>query len=160
MPEALETLQQIATASDSSMLNPLYKDAEGPSLAFLTDLLTQPFGRAWWLHREHHPLGAVWYQCHSGCAEIIDLRVKGDERRAGVATRLLRASFEALDDVDKVTLEVRAGNTAARALYERIGFQTVGHRAEYYSTSQGREDALLMSVLLHETRSAAFGSER
>ena len=110
MPEALETLQQIATASDSTMLNPLYHDTEGPSLAFLTDLLAQPFCRAWYLHREHDPLAAVWYQCHSDCAEIIDLRVREDERRAGVATRLLRASFNALDGVDKVT-KVRAGNT-------------------------------------------------
>ena len=69
-----------------------------------------------------------------------------------MATRLLRASFNALDGVDTVTLEVRAGNTAARALYERMGFQIVGHRAEYYSTSQGREDALLMSMLLHEAQ--------
>ena len=68
-----------------------------------------------------------------------------------MATRLLRASLDALDDVDKVILEVRAGNTAARALYERMGFRTVGYRAEYYATSQGREDALLMSMLLHVT---------
>ena len=152
MPEALETLQQISTASDSTMLNPLYHDTEGPSLAFLTDLLAQPFCRAWYLHREHDPLAAVWYQCHSDCAEIIDLRVRRDERRNGLATRLLNASFDALDGVEKVTLEVRAGNTAARALYERMGFQIVGHRAEYYSTSQGREDALLMSMLLHEAQ--------
>ena len=152
MPEALETLQQSATASDSNMLNPLYNDTGGPSLAFLTELLAQPFCRAWCLHREHHPVAAVWYQCHSDCAEMIDLRVRGDERRAGVATRMLRASFDALDGIDKVTLEVRAGNTAARALYERMGFQTVGHRADYYATNQGREDALLMSMLLHETR--------
>ena len=151
MPEALETLQRIATASDSNMLHPLYNDTDGPSLTFLTDLLAQPFCRAWCLHREHHLLAAVWYQCHSDCAEIIDLRVRGDERRAGVATRLLRASLDALDDVDKVILEVRAGNTAARALYERMGFRTVGYRAEYYATSQGREDALLMSMLLHVT---------
>jgi len=152
VPEALETLQQISTAFDSTMLNPLYNDTGGPSLAFLTDLLAQPFCRAWYLHREHHPIAAVWYQCHSDCAEMIDLRVREDERRAGAATRLLRASFDALDSVDKVTLEVRAGNTAARALYERMGFQTVGHRADYYATSQGREDALLMTVLLRETR--------
>ena len=151
MPEALETLQQITAASDLNMLNPLYIDTDGPSLTFLTDLLAQPFCRAWCLHREHHLLAAVWYQCHSDCAEIIDLRVRGDERRAGVATRLLRASLDALDDVDKVILEVRAGNTAARALYERMGFRTVGYRAEYYATSQGREDALLMSMLLHVT---------
>ena len=133
------------------MLMPLYNVTDGPSLTFLTDLLAQPFCRAWCLHREHHLLAAVWYQCHSDCAEIIDLRVRGDERRAGVATRLLRASLDALDDVDKVILEVRAGNTAARALYERMGFRTVGYRAEYYATSQGREDALLMSMLLHVT---------
>ena len=83
---------------------------------------------------------------------MIDLRVRDDERRAGVATRLLRASFDALNGVDKVSLEVRAGNTAARALYDRMGFQTIGHRADYYATSQGREDAVLMSMLLHETR--------
>jgi ribosomal-protein-alanine N-acetyltransferase len=152
VPEALETLQQIATASDSNMLNPLYNDTDGPSLAFLTGLLAQPSCRAWYLHREHHPVAAVWYQCYSDSAEIIDLRVREDERRAGVATRLLRASFDALDGVDKVTLEVRAGNTAARALYERMGFHTVGNRADYYATSQGREDALLMSILRHETR--------
>ena len=152
MPEALETLQQIATASESGMLNPLYNNTDGPSLTFLTDLLAQPFCRAWCLLREHRPLAAVWYQCHSDCAEIIDLRVRKDERRNGLATRLLNASFDALDGVEKVTLEVRAGNTAARALYERMGFQTVGHRAEYYSTSQGREDALLMSMLLHEAQ--------
>lgn len=152
MPEALETLQQITAASDLNMLNPLYIDTDGPSLTFLTDLLAQPFCRAWCLHREHHLLAAVWYQCHSDCAEIIDLRVRGDERRAGVATRLLQASLDALDGVDKVILEVRAGNTAARALYERMGFQTVGSRAEYYATSQGREDALLMSMLLHVTQ--------
>ena len=104
------------------------------------------------MHRAHHLLAAVWYQCHSDSAEIIDLRVRGEERRAGVATRLLRASFDALDGVDKVTLEVRAGNTAARALYERMGFQNAGYRADYYATSQGREDALLMLLSLHETR--------
>ena len=152
MPEALETLQQISTASDSTMLNPLYDDTDGPSLAFLTDLFAQPFCRAWCLLREHRPVAAVWYQCHSDCAEIVDIRVRRDERRNGLATRLLKASFDALNGVEKVILEVRAGNTAARALYERMGFQTVGHRAEYYSTSQGREDALLMSMLLCETR--------
>ena len=148
----METLQQIATASESGMLNPLYDDTDGPSLTFLTDLLAQPFCRAWCLLRECRPLAAVWYQCHSDCAEIVDIRVRRDERRNGLATRLLKASFDALNGVEKVILEVRAGNTAARALYGRMGFQTVGHRAEYYSTSQGREDALLMSMLLCETR--------
>lgn len=44
-------------------------------------------------------------------------------------------------------LEVRAGNAAALALYARHGFLAVGRRPRYY---EGREDAVLMSLRLHE----------
>ena len=40
------------------------------------------------------------------------------------------------------TLEVREGNTAARALYESFGFVTEGVRRNYYT--QPSEDALIM----------------
>ena len=45
-----------------------------------------------------------------------------------------------------LTLEVRAGNTPARALYESMGFQTVGVRKNYYE--KPTEDAILMTVFL------------
>ena len=40
-------------------------------------------------------------------------------------------------------LEVRAGNAAARALYERLGFVVVGERRKYYR--EPVEDALIMT---------------
>ena len=134
------------------MLNPLYEEVDGPGLAFLTRLLAQPSCRAWCLHRDNYALAAVWYQCDSDCAEMIDLRVRSGQRRQGLGTRLLRASFGALDSVGRVNLEVRAGNAPARALYDGMGFKIVGRRADYYPTTQGREDALLMSLLLRGTR--------
>jgi len=44
-------------------------------------------------------------------------------------------------------LEVRAGNTRARAIYERIGFVDKGLRKGYYPAPFGRrEDAIVMSL--------------
>ncbi len=41
------------------------------------------------------------------------------------------------------SLEVRASNVGAQALYERYGFEVVGRRRHYYSND--REDALIMT---------------
>jgi ribosomal protein S18 acetylase RimI-like enzyme len=44
---------------------------------------------------------------------------------------------------------VRHGNTGARRVYERYGFQPVGLRRGYYPTGQAqREDAVVMSLAL------------
>ena len=43
-----------------------------------------------------------------------------------------------------VTLEMRVSNTAARALYHKLGFQEVGRRKRYYRDND--EDALLLSL--------------
>lgn len=43
-------------------------------------------------------------------------------------------------------LEVRQGNTRARALYRRLGFAESGLRRDYYPAAGGREDAVVMSL--------------
>jgi ribosomal protein S18 acetylase RimI-like enzyme len=45
-------------------------------------------------------------------------------------------------------LEVRPGNDAGRALYERLEFSQIGRRRGYYPAVDGREDALVMAKLL------------
>jgi [ribosomal protein S18]-alanine N-acetyltransferase len=45
-----------------------------------------------------------------------------------------------------VWLEVRQGNTRARALYRRFGFVESGLRRAYYPAVGGREDAVVMSL--------------
>lgn len=45
-------------------------------------------------------------------------------------------------------LEVRVTNLKAIQLYEKLGFIETGRRANYYTSPQGREDAILMCMPL------------
>jgi ribosomal-protein-alanine N-acetyltransferase len=49
-----------------------------------------------------------------------------------------------LSKIRSVFLEVRSGNAAALALYEKLGFVMMGRRENYYKTAAEREDALTM----------------
>ncbi|QFU74859.1 ribosomal-protein-alanine N-acetyltransferase [Halioglobus maricola] len=73
--------------------------------------------------------------------------VHPDAQGQGYGQRLLDAVLAQLREAGarRCLLEVREGNTAARALYEKNGFTEDGRRAGYYKTAQGSEDALLMS---------------
>ena len=58
---------------------------------------------------------------------------------AGIPT--VTALIEHLDASESL-LEVRVSNAPARSLYERLGFQVIGTRKEYYDDPV--EDALVM----------------
>lgn len=75
-------------------------------------------------------------------AHITNLLVAPEHRRKGIARRVMsRLVRDALTmGARHLTLEVRAGNEAARRLYHRFGLAPVGVRPGYY---QG-EDALVM----------------
>lgn len=45
-------------------------------------------------------------------------------------------------------LEVRPSNVPALRLYEGLGFEAVGLRRQYYPAHDGREDALVMRLIL------------
>ncbi len=73
-------------------------------------------------------------------------------RRQGVATRLLDrvAADAAALGASSITLEVRASNPAAPALYQKLGLQDLGARPKYYRNG---EDARLLRGPL------AFGTD-
>ena len=84
-------------------------------------------------------------------AEIADLAIAPDARRRGTGRALL---VRALDDlaesaVQRVHLEVRESNVAARTLYEATGFRAVGRRRGYYR--EPIEDALLLTRRIGST---------
>ena len=85
-------------------------------------------------------------------AELQAIMVAGDCRRQGLAGRLLGAVIETARSwrVERLLLEVRAGNAPAIALYRGAGFVDDGRRRGYYPplAGRGREDALLMSLPL------------
>jgi ribosomal-protein-alanine N-acetyltransferase len=74
---------------------------------------------------------------------VMNVAVDPDRRRHGIATALIAALLREIGDVEaQVTLEVRASNTGAMALYERFGFASAGVRRRYYQDNG--EDAVIM----------------
>ena len=77
---------------------------------------------------------------------ITNIVVEEAYRGRGIGKDLTRALLAEgrREGMHAFTLEVRAGNAPAIALYEKMGFQTVGRRKNYYR--ELHEDALLMTV--------------
>jgi ribosomal-protein-alanine N-acetyltransferase len=73
---------------------------------------------------------------------LMNIAVDPPARRQGVASGLLAQMFEAAGNDAEYTLEVRASNAAAIALYERYGFRSAGMRPRYYHDTG--EDAVIM----------------
>ena len=81
---------------------------------------------------------------------ITNVAVAPEWRRRGIADALLRElerrARAPLLKLAFLTLEVRAGNESAIALYEKHGYKPVGRRKNYYEKPV--EDALLMTLEL------------
>lgn len=74
-------------------------------------------------------------------AHIMNVAVSLAVRRQGVATRLLKELLviAAKLGATVATLEVRVSNKPAVALYERLGFASLGVRPGYYDGGEGAE---------------------
>lgn len=88
--------------------------------------------------------GYVGSQAVMGEADMMNLAVMPAYRRRGVADGLVNALIACLkeEQVYALTLEVRASNEPAIALYHKLGFVQVGCRPGYYS--KPKEDALIL----------------
>ena len=86
----------------------------------------------------------VGSQSVMGEADMMNVAVDPAYRRQGVARELLNALEDALRAraVSSLTLEVRASNTPAIALYQSLGYDQVGRRPNYYF--KPKEDALIL----------------
>ncbi len=81
-------------------------------------------------------------------ADITNVAVLPAFRQKGLAKELMTALMTAAkgQGITRIQLEVRETNTAARALYEALGFTVDGKRKRYYRRPD--EDAVLMSLSL------------
>ena len=76
---------------------------------------------------------------------IDNVAVRPEYRRQGVAGELLGAFLRfGQAKLAFLTLEVRASNSPAIALYQKYGFREVGRRKNYYTAPV--EDAILMTL--------------
>lgn len=88
--------------------------------------------------------GYIGSQTVMGETDMMNVAVHPDFRRRGIAEALVKRLVEDLQAMEShcLTLEVRASNAPAIALYEKLGFSQIGRRKNYYRNP--REDALIL----------------
>ena len=89
-------------------------------------------------------VGYVGSQTVLGETDMMNIAIHPDYRKQGIATELISALIEALNErgSHSLMLEVRASNEPAKSLYLKMGFDVVGVRKNYYRNP--REDALIL----------------
>ena len=101
---------------------------------------------SYWLVAEvgGNVVGYIGSQSVLDAADMMNLAVAPEFRRQGIGESLVNALVAYLQQkgIIALLLEVRASNDPAIALYERLGFEQVGRRPNYYH--HPKEDALIM----------------
>jgi ribosomal-protein-alanine N-acetyltransferase len=79
---------------------------------------------------------------------LLNLCVEPGSQRQGFGRLLLENAIRIarLRDCSTMFLEVRPSNAVGIALYRKRGFELVGRRPDYYSTRDGKEEALVMRL--------------
>ncbi len=95
------------------------------------------------------PSMVIGYICSwvvAGELQILNVTVERSFWRRGVGRALLRKAIDAgwHRGCVRATLEVRPSNTAARSLYDSLGFRVVGERPGFYA--EGGEAGMIMEL--------------
>ena len=104
----------------------------------------------WIAERDTQLVGYGVVMVGAGDAHLLNLSVSPQWQRNGVGRDLTHFFLKLARDygAERMYLEVRPSNTAARALYASSGFEEVGIRRDYYPAGKGREDAVVMELRL------------
>ena len=83
-------------------------------------------------------------------AHVLNLCIAENYRRIGLGQKLLSHMLVMAKhkNVGTVFLEVRPSNEAALRLYDKLGFNQIGVRGDYYPAKLGREDAIILAKSL------------
>lgn len=98
------------------------------------------------LARGVEPQGFAMSWAAASDSELLTIAVVPEARRRGVAAALVVAAETAarLRGATSMHLEVAEDNVAARALYEKLGYEEAGRRNGYYARNTGFVDAIVM----------------
>ncbi len=87
----------------------------------------------------------------AGEAHIMNICLSPKVHGQGYGRRMMEKLIEVSQEKRALSmfLEVRPSNTAAIALYEKMGFNEIGKRKDYYPAADGgREDAVMLALEL------------
>jgi ribosomal-protein-alanine N-acetyltransferase len=114
---------------------------------FLAEIRENPFAQFWVAIIDDEIVGYLGGWVIVDELHLLNLAVRADQRRRGLAKRLLSQAFHrATHAITKASLEVRRSNHAAIGVYEGFGFRPVGVRKGYYTDPS--EDAVVMECVV------------
>ena len=89
-------------------------------------------------------VGYIIYADIQGDAELLRIAVDKRYRRTGIGNKLMKDMISELVEAgtDRISLEVRAHNLPAIALYKKYGFEEIFVRENYYHNPA--DDALIL----------------
>ena len=84
-------------------------------------------------------------ECH-----LLNISIKKSMQKKGYGSHLLKEVIRQanLAHAKTIYLEVRASNQTAIHLYDKHGFNEMSIRKDYYRAKEGREDAVLMGLVI------------
>lgn len=136
-PMLSEDIDGVVVVEEEAFLTPWSKDA-------FADEMTNQVAHYWVVELGGQIVGYAGMWLIVDEAHITNVAIAGAQRGQSLGERLMRTLMASAKEQGalKMTLEVRASNTVAQGLYEKLGFTTSGVRRQYYTDT--REDALIM----------------
>ncbi len=84
-----------------------------------------------------------------GESHIINISVAPKMQGIGIGQKIMTHLIKiATKKAETLFLEVRPSNIGAIKLYNKLGFNEVGRRKDYYPAKKGREDAVILALEL------------
>lgn len=110
-------------------------------------------GYSCWVGEIDGRLAAYWVMMVAvgiGEAHILNCCVAPQWQGQGMGRQLIEHLLDVAREYETelLYLEVRPSNVNAVRLYERLGFESIALRRNYYPADEGREDALVMRLKL------------
>jgi len=102
----------------------------------------------WGLQADSKLIGYCIQTHAAGECHLLNLCIDPALQRRGLGSILLDHAIRLarLQGCHNMFLEVRPSNPAGFQLYENRGFVVVGERPDYYTSADGREDAIIMRL--------------
>lgn len=106
--------------------------------------------QCWVLETDEKVLGYAVLSVAAGEAHLLNICIAPEYQGRGHGRRLLKRMVDLArwHLADRIFLEVRPSNPNAIALYRSEGFNEIGQRPNYYPSTKGREDAIVMAMEL------------
>lgn len=110
----------------------------------LAECLESPFDKVWVLEEDGGIEGYCNFRVIAGEGELMRIAVRPAKRGRGYGRKLMEilAEYARANQVEEISLEVRASNLHAISLYKSYGFKIEAVRKRYYTDPE--EDALIM----------------